>query len=291
MVTLPAAFPHILKVVQRLAAFSQILILVQGLALWHTMGKNTSQKKYEAAVHGSCPNLTYSSVPKSSISEINSELNFSYKRALTTETNPFLEGDKYINQNNFLPCAITRFLGVTHNISANLEQFKCTLVVVTALFGPHDVLKQAPETKDVCFVSFMDICAYARHCQLTLEDPCLRISGWSLVLVRHAYVDARVASRLFKLHLPALFPQCRWSIWVDAKTELVANPWSLLKLFLWPQHADVAFPAHPVRASSYDEQWAVLLRRKADLESTSTQRVEYREAGVPDISDWLKENL
>eukprot|EP00967_Tisochrysis_lutea_P059259 scaffold75549_cov25-Tisochrysis_lutea.AAC.1 len=107
------------------------------------------------------------------------------------------------------------------------------------------------------------------------------MNGWCVVLVTHNEQNLRVASRLYKMLLPALFPASKWSIWCDAKSSISVDPRFVIDTFLTSHNAQVAFPSHAQRFSVYDEQQKVISAKLANKTNVQRQREEYIIEGLP----------
>jgi len=67
-----------------------------------------------------------------------------------------------------------------------------------------------------------------------------------------------------------LFPQARYSIWVDSKSQFRRDPLGL------------AISEHGARSSIYDEGKAVVKKHKATPEEVEMQLTQYLHIGFPD---------
>ncbi|CAA3009833.1 uncharacterized protein LOC111380393 [Olea europaea subsp. europaea] len=59
-----------------------------------------------------------------------------------------------------------------------------------------------------------------------------RVGIWHIIVVRNVpYTDTRRNGKVPKLLLHRLFPDIRYSIWIDAKLQLVVDPYQILERF------------------------------------------------------------
>lgn len=79
-----------------------------------------------------------------------------------------------------------------------------------------------------------------------------------------------------------LFPQARYSIWVDAKSQFRRDPLGVLEALLWRRTSVLAISEHGARSSVYDEGKAVVKKNKATPEEVEIQLEQYRRDGFPD---------
>ncbi|PWZ10669.1 hypothetical protein Zm00014a_027953 [Zea mays] len=108
-------------------------------------------------------------------------------------------------------------------------------VVASAIFGNYDVMQQ-PEniskfSKDtVCFFMFLDEETEAAIKNTTIGHT-KKIGLWRVVVVRNLpFTDARRNGKVPKLLLHRLFPNARYSIWIDGKLKLVRDPYQIIRI-------------------------------------------------------------
>jgi hypothetical protein len=167
----------------------------------------------------------------------------------------------------------------------------CALVVVTAVFGGRDALRAPPKTAFpliTCFIAFVD----EDSSKLVLA-PGETGSRWHRIKVNFTSVvsNPRVQSRIFKLLLPQLFPESRWSMWHDAKLALSHDPWVVLANFLWKRNASIAGAAHYVRFAYHQEQDATVTLGMMSNETASKQRQHYTDTGMTMNNTGLLEGM
>ncbi|XLT05306.1 hypothetical protein HN51_044055, partial [Arachis hypogaea] len=72
-----------------------------------------------------------------------------------------------------------------------------------------------------------------------------RVGLWRIIVVRNIpYTDARRNGKVPKLLLHRIFPNVRYSIWIDGKLQLVVDPYQALERFLWRPNATFAISRH-----------------------------------------------
>ncbi|KAF5187115.1 Dna-directed rna polymerase subunit beta [Thalictrum thalictroides] len=165
----------------------------------------------------------------------------------------------------------------------------CKVVVSTCTFGGGDDLYQPigmseASLKKVCYVAFWDETTLA-----TQEADGKRIGEnrmigkWRIVVVRDLpFSDQRLNGKIPKMLSHRLFPQARYSIWVDSKSQFRRDPLGVLEALLWRTNSILAISEHGARSSVYDEGKAVVKKHKATPEEVEVQLTQYRSDGFPD---------
>lgn len=129
------------------------------------------------------------------------------------------------------------------------------IAVVSAVYGPYDrVLPVDPEwMDDADFFLFTD--------QIFPYVEC-----WRSVDCDFKNADTRRVSRYVKTHLPSLFAQYEWVLWIDANVLLCVNPRHLVDYYAESQLDFVCFE-HPLRSSVIAEAAACHFWEKEDTAS------------------------
>ncbi|KAI3840988.1 hypothetical protein MKX03_018219 [Papaver bracteatum] len=165
----------------------------------------------------------------------------------------------------------------------------CKVVVSTCTFGGGDDLYQPigmsePSLKKVCYVAFWDEITVATQeagGKKIGEDN--MIGKWRIVVVKDLpFTDQRLNGKIPKMLTHRLFPQARYSIWVDAKSQFRRDPLGVLEALLWRRTSVLAISEHGARSSVYDEGKAVVKKNKATPEEVEIQLEQYRRDGFPD---------
>ncbi|OVA05202.1 Protein of unknown function DUF616 [Macleaya cordata] len=165
----------------------------------------------------------------------------------------------------------------------------CKVVVSTCTFGGGDDLYQPigmseASLRKVCYVAFWDDVTLA-----TQEADGKRIGEdrmigeWRIVVVKDLpFTDQRLNGKIPKMLTHRLFPQARYSIWVDSKSQFRRDPLGVLEALLWRTNSVLAISEHGARSSVYDEGKAVVKKNKATPEEVEIQLSQYRRDGFPD---------
>eukprot|EP00850_Spirogloea_muscicola_P003194 SM000013S26363 [mRNA] locus=s13:16296:20700:+ [translate_table: standard] len=178
---------------------------------------------------------------------------------------------------------------------------KCeSVTVASAIFGAYDMLQQptniSPKARrDVCFFMFVDEETFVelrRDGTIPLDTNTAGL--WRIVIVRNLpFTDPRRTGKVPKLLLHRLFPNTQFSLWVDAKLQLVVDPYKILERFLWRGNYTWAISKHYKRFDVFEEAEANKAAGKYDNASIDLQVGTYRndgmtpytEAKLPIISD------
>jgi hypothetical protein len=81
--------------------------------------------------------------------------------------------------------------------------------------------------------------------------------------------------------LHRLFPNARFSVWVDAKVQLTVDPALLVHALLVREHADVAVSRHPFNRHTMEEAIATARWRKCgDVDGVRAQMETYCANGL-----------
>ncbi|XP_076885024.1 putative hexosyltransferase MUCI70 [Bidens hawaiensis] len=205
---------------------------------------------------------------------------FDIKESMTVHCG-FVKGDK--------PGRNTRF---DVDDSDLLEMDECRgVVVASAIFGAYDLIQQPKnisETakKSVCFFMFVDeeTAGFLRNTS-DLDDT-KRVGLWRIVVVHNLpYDDPRRNGKVPKLLLHRLFPNARYSLWVDGKLELVVDPYQILERFLWRKNASFAISRHYKRFDVFVEAEANKAAAKYDNASIDRQVNFYKAEGLTPYSE------
>lgn len=79
-----------------------------------------------------------------------------------------------------------------------------------------------------------------------------------------------------------LFPDAKYSIWVDSKSQFRRDPLGVLDALLWRTNSVLAISEHGARSSVYDEAKAVVKKHKATPEEVEVQINQYRQDKLPE---------
>ncbi|GFQ07121.1 hypothetical protein PHJA_002856200 [Phtheirospermum japonicum] len=172
-----------------------------------------------------------------------------------------------------------------------LEMDSCgNVVVASAIFGAFDLIRQPKNiseyaVRNVCFHMFVDddTEAFLRKSGELGSDK--KVGLWRIIVVRNLpYSDPRRNGKIPKLLLHRLFPNARYSMWVDAKLELVVDPFLILERFLWRKNASFAISRHYKRFDVFEEAEANKAAAKYDNASIDFQVEFYKKEGLTPYS-------
>ncbi|CAN4092011.1 unnamed protein product [Withania somnifera] len=164
------------------------------------------------------------------------------------------------------------------------------VVVASAIFGAFDLIRQPKNTseyakKNVCFYMFVDEETEAFLRNSSELNSSMRIGLWRIVVVHNLpYDDPRRNGKVPKLLLHRLFPNARYSLWIDGKLELVVDPYQILERFLWRKNASFAISRHYKRFDVFVEAEANKAAAKFDNASIDFQIDFYKKEGLTPYS-------
>ncbi|KAL5802867.1 hypothetical protein ACOSQ4_031172 [Xanthoceras sorbifolium] len=171
-----------------------------------------------------------------------------------------------------------------------LDQFH-DVIVASAIFGNYDVVQQPQNiseaaTKNIPFYMFIDEETEAYMKNSSVLDSTKRIGLWRIIVVHNIpYSDARRNGKIPKLLLHRIFPNVRYSIWIDGKLKLVVDPYQILERFLWRQNANFAISRHYKRFDVFVEAEANKAAGKYDNYSIDNQIEFYKREGLTPYSE------
>ncbi|XP_010549320.1 PREDICTED: uncharacterized protein LOC104820544 [Tarenaya hassleriana] len=172
-----------------------------------------------------------------------------------------------------------------------LEMEQCRgIVVASAVFGafddvkePQNISKQSEET--ACFYMFVDEETREFLKRERGLNSTKKIGIWRIVVVQNLpYSDGRRNGKVPKLLVHRLFPNARFSIWIDGKLELVVDPYQILERFLWRKNATFAISRHYRRFDVLVEAEANKAAGKYDNASIDFQVNFYKNEGLTPYS-------
>ncbi|KAH7857387.1 hypothetical protein Vadar_012139 [Vaccinium darrowii] len=173
-----------------------------------------------------------------------------------------------------------------------LEMEQCRgIVVASAIFGAYDLIQQPKNIsqaakENVCFFMFVD-----EETELFLRnssqlDINKKLGLWRTVVVHNLpYADPRRNGKIPKLLLHRLFPNVRYSLWIDGKLQLVVDPYRILERFLWRKNASFAISRHYKRFDVFVEAEANKAAGKYNNASIDFQTEFYKMEGLTPYSE------
>ncbi|GMH20790.1 hypothetical protein Nepgr_022632 [Nepenthes gracilis] len=189
-----------------------------------------------------------------------------------------------------VPCGFMKPFPI--NVDDQIAMEGCNeVVVVSAIFGDHDKIRQpkgiAAKTLDmVCFFMFVEdstLRGLLRQNLISGQSHVYKIGAWRLVNVSvdGLYSSPSLNGVIPKYLVHRLFPNSKYSIWVDAKMQLVADPLLLIHSLVMKENVDMAISKHPYFVNTIDEAMATARWRKwLDVEALKMQLETYCENGL-----------
>ncbi|KAK6154343.1 hypothetical protein DH2020_008591 [Rehmannia glutinosa] len=177
-------------------------------------------------------------------------------------------------------------------------------IYISSGTGNYDVIQQPRnigETarRNVPFFMFVDeeTEAYMKNSSILGSDK--QVGLWRIIVVHNVpYTDSRrngkvsytpnpvsaseepISLQVPKLLLHRLFPNSRYSIWIDGKLQLVVDPYQVLERFLWRQNATFAISRHYRRFDVFEEAEANKAGGKYNNISIDYQIEFYKKEGL-----------
>ncbi|KAI4320740.1 hypothetical protein MLD38_034185 [Melastoma candidum] len=168
---------------------------------------------------------------------------------------------------------------------ADLEKYY-DVIVASAIFGNYDIIQQPRNISDAArrnipFFMFIDEETEVFMKNSSVLDESRKVGLWKIVVVRNIpYTDARRNGKVPKLLLHRIFPNVRYSIWIDGKLQLVVDPYQILERFLWRGNFSFAISRHYRRFDVFEEAEANKAAGKYENSSIDFQIDFYRKEGL-----------
>ncbi|GKB58923.1 putative ceramidase, partial [Tanacetum coccineum] len=200
--------------------------------------------------------------------------------------------DSYdIKESMSVHCGPGRKSGFDINDSDLFHMDQCRgVVVASAIFGAYDLINQPTnisETskRNVCFFMFIDEETEKFMRNSSYLDASMMVGLWRIVVIYNLpYTDPRRNGKVPKLLSHRLFPNARYSIWMDGKLKLVVDPYQILERFLWRENASFAISRHYKRFDVFLEAEANKVAAKYDNASIDFQIDFYKKEGLTPYS-------
>ncbi|KAI5411881.1 probable hexosyltransferase MUCI70 [Lathyrus oleraceus] len=157
-----------------------------------------------------------------------------------------------------------------------LDQYH-DIIVASAIFGNYDVIQQPRNIsiearRTIPFYMFIDEETEMYMRNASILDSSRRVGLWRIIVVRNIpYADSRRNGKIPKLLLHRIFPNIRYSIWIDGKLQLVVDPYQVLERFLWRPNATFAISRHYRRFDVFVEAEANKVAGKYENASIDRQ--------------------
>ncbi|KAG2681865.1 hypothetical protein I3760_11G163800 [Carya illinoinensis] len=170
-----------------------------------------------------------------------------------------------------------------------MEQFH-EVIVASAIFGNYDIIQQPKNIseaamKNIPFYMFIDEETEAYMKNSSVLDSSKRVGLWRIIVVHDIpYPDPRRNGKVPKLLLHRIFPNVRYSVWIDGKLQLIVDPYQILERFLWRENANFAISRHYKRYDVFVEAEANKAAGKYDNFSIDNQIEFYKSEGLTPYS-------
>lgn len=166
------------------------------------------------------------------------------------------------------------------------------VVVISAIFNDHDKIrqpkglgKQTPYS--VCFFMFVDDVTLKglQYHNLISTKPSTEnsVGVWRIVKVEkeHLYENSAMNGVIPKYLVHRLFPNSKYSIWIDAKIQLVVDPFLLIHSLVVMEDVDMAISRHPFYVHTMEEAMATARWNKwCDVDGLKKQMETYCDNGL-----------
>ncbi|KAL3702248.1 hypothetical protein R1sor_020270 [Riccia sorocarpa] len=138
----------------------------------------------------------------------------------------------------------------------------CHIAVSSCIFGNYDHIRNpsgkkvtSASKKKVCFAMFVDQPSLAGMIEEgEVPDENMNLGLWRIVLIKNMpYTDNRRTGKVPKFLTHRLFPNARYSVWLDSKLRLESDPLLILEYFLWRGHHEYAISNHYDRHCVWEE--------------------------------------
>ncbi|KAJ6759180.1 hypothetical protein OIU74_025782 [Salix koriyanagi] len=166
------------------------------------------------------------------------------------------------------------------------------VVVVSAIFNDHDKIRQpkslGSKTRDnVCFFMFVDDVTLKRldHHEIISRNSSheYNVGVWRIIKVssKDLYDNPAMNGMIPKHLIHRLFPNSKFSIWVDAKLQLMVDPLILIHALVVSEKVDMAVSKHPFFIQTMEEALATARWKKwKDVDGLRNQMETYCENGL-----------
>uniref|UniRef100_A0A2P2JAM1 TOD1/MUCI70 glycosyltransferase-like domain-containing protein n=1 Tax=Rhizophora mucronata TaxID=61149 RepID=A0A2P2JAM1_RHIMU len=189
-----------------------------------------------------------------------------------------------------IPCGFFKKFPVSNSDQIAMERCR-GVVVVSAIFNDHDKIRQPKslgyKTLDlVCFFLFVDDITLTRldsHQIISRKSHKYNVGVWRVIKVssKHLYENPAMNGVIPKFLLHRLFPNSKFSIWIDAKLQLMVDPLLLIHALVVSNNVDMAISKHPFFVHTMEEAMATARWRKWwDVDGLRLQMETYCDNGL-----------
>lgn len=194
------------------------------------------------------------------------------------------------NSTGEIPCGFLKEFPISNSDRIAMEN--CNgVVVVSAIFNDHDKIRQpkgvgSKTLEIVCFFMFVDDATFKGldHHQLVqpnAQDQ--KIGIWRIIKVDSTklYHNPAMNGVIPKYLTHRLFPNAKFSIWIDAKLRLMVDPLLLIHSLVVKEGVDMAISKHPFYVHTMEEAMATARWKKWwDVSALTLQMETYCENGL-----------
>ncbi|KFK31485.1 hypothetical protein AALP_AA6G118300 [Arabis alpina] len=198
-----------------------------------------------------------------------------------------------------VPCGFFREFPISNSDRAEME--KCGLVVASAIFNDHDKIRQpvglgVKTLETVCFYMFIDdktLNSLLYHNVIPKNNQRdYRVGAWRIIKIstsKKLYLNPAMNGVIPKYLIHRLFPRSKFSVWIDAKIQLMIDPLLLIHSMLVVPGADIAISKHPFFVNTMEEAMATARWKKwSDVDGLRMQMETYCELG---LKPWSSQKL
>ncbi|OIT31118.1 PREDICTED: uncharacterized protein LOC109209117 [Nicotiana attenuata] len=189
-----------------------------------------------------------------------------------------------------IPCGFFKQFPISNSDRMAMEKCK-GVVVISAIFNDHDKIRQpkglGKETPyTICFYMFVDdvtLKGLQYHNLISTNSDENSVGVWRIVKVEkeHLYENSAMNGVIPKYLVHRLFPNSKYSIWIDAKMQLVVDPFLLIHSLVIKENVDMAISRHPFFVHTMEEAMATARWKKWwDVDGLKTQMEIYCENGL-----------
>ncbi|KAJ0963013.1 hypothetical protein J5N97_028135 [Dioscorea zingiberensis] len=191
-----------------------------------------------------------------------------------------------------VPCGFLKEFPIKQSDKSEMEN--CGgVVVASAIFGDFDKIRQPKglgmhSLQAVCFFMFVDD-STVRGLQVhnILSDNVgekNKVGVWRIVRLLKSsmpYENDAMNGVIAKHLIHRLFPNSKFSVWIDAKLQLTVDPLLLVHSLLISKDVDMALSKHPFNLHTMQEAMATARWKKwRDVESIRVQMETYCKNGL-----------
>ncbi|KAG4948648.1 hypothetical protein JHK82_041828 [Glycine max] len=194
------------------------------------------------------------------------------------------------NDSTEVPCGFLKKFPISDSDRIAME--KCdSVVVVSAIFNDHDKIRQpkglgSNTLQEVCFFMFVDdvtLKGLEHHGLVSINSREYKIGVWRIVKVakENLYQNPAMNGVIPKYLVHRLFPHSHFSIWIDAKLQLMVDPLLLIHSLVISKNVDMAISKHPYYVHTMEEAMATARWKKLlDVNALKEQMETYCENGL-----------